>query len=71
MLLLTYNTHSSCCRRQRCMPPQTSTPASSFLVKSTTPESLSADSLQRTNILLSASSSYIDVLEEEHKLPYR
>lgn len=51
---------------------QTSTPASSFLIKSTTPESVSsADSLQSTNILLYASSDYIDITEEEHKLPYR
>lgn len=51
---------------------QTSTPASSFLIKSNTPESVSsADSLQRTEILLSASSDYIDIQEEDHKLPYR
>lgn len=51
---------------------QTSTPASSFLIKSNTPESVSsADSLQRTEILLSASADYIDILEEDHKLPYR
>lgn len=51
---------------------QTSTPASSFLVKSSTPESISsADSLDRTNILLSASADYIDLQEEDLKLPYR
>lgn len=51
---------------------QTSTPASSFLIKSNTPESVSsADSLQSTNILLYASSDYIDITEEDHKLPYR
>ncbi|TNM92689.1 hypothetical protein fugu_018091 [Takifugu bimaculatus] len=49
----------------------TSTPASSFLIKSNTPESVSsADSLQRTEILLYASSDYIDIQEEDHKLPY-
>lgn len=52
--------------------PQTSTPASSFLIKSNTPESISStDSLQRTEILLSASSDYIDIQDEDHKLPYR
>lgn len=50
---------------------QTSTPASSFLVRSP-PESISsADSLDRTNILLSASADYIDLQEEDLKLPYR
>ncbi|CAG11664.1 unnamed protein product, partial [Tetraodon nigroviridis] len=49
----------------------TSTPASSFLIRSNTPESTSsADSLQSTNILLYASSDYIDITEEEHRLPY-
>lgn len=41
-------------------------------MKSTTPESLSSvDSLQSTHILLYASSNYIDITEEEPKLPYR
>lgn len=41
-------------------------------MRSTPPESLSsADSLQSTHILLYASSDYIDVTEEEPKLPYR
>lgn len=40
-------------------------------MKSNTPESSSADSLQSTNILLYASTDYIDVTEDEHKLPYR
>lgn len=66
------NPRSCCPRQHHCVFSQTSTPASSFLIKSNTPESVSsADSLQSTNILLYASSDYIDVTEEDHKLPYR
>lgn len=62
----------SCHRSNVCVCSQTSTPASSFLMKSTTPESLSsAESFQSTHILLYASSDYIDITEEEPKLPYR
>lgn len=51
---------------------QTSTPASSFIVKSNTPECVSKpEKFQRTNMIRSASSDSIDASDEDHKLPYR
>uniref|UniRef100_A0A3Q3VQG3 Anillin n=1 Tax=Mola mola TaxID=94237 RepID=A0A3Q3VQG3_MOLML len=49
----------------------TSTPASSFIVKSSTPECVSKSSqLQRTDLEHSASSDSIEASDEDHKLPY-
>lgn len=51
---------------------QTSTPASSFIVKSNTPECVSKpEKFQRTDITQSASSDSTDASDEDHKLPYR
>ncbi|XP_070703150.1 anillin [Pempheris klunzingeri] len=46
----------------------TSTPASSFIVKSNTPDKPSK--FQRTNMIRTASSDSIEASEEDHKLPY-
>ncbi|MEQ2185874.1 hypothetical protein GOODEAATRI_022658, partial [Goodea atripinnis] len=53
--------------------PQTSTPASSFLVKSNSPENRSSPSkFQQANVARTASSSdSVDISDEDHKLPYR
>ncbi|XP_038580935.1 anillin isoform X2 [Micropterus salmoides] len=49
----------------------TSTPASSFIVKSSTPGSASKPSkFQRTNMVRTASSDSIEASDEDHKLPY-
>ncbi|KAK3511983.1 hypothetical protein QTP70_027648 [Hemibagrus guttatus] len=49
----------------------TSTPASSFIEKTGTPEGVSRPTkFQRTRMLRADSSDSIDALEEEHKLPY-
>ncbi|KAM9493652.1 anillin isoform 2-T2 [Clarias gariepinus] len=49
----------------------TSTPSSSFIEKQGTPEVVSRPTkYQRTRMLRAGSSDSIDVLEEEHKLPY-
>ncbi|MEQ2211728.1 hypothetical protein XENOCAPTIV_013904 [Xenoophorus captivus] len=52
---------------------QTSTPASSFLVKSNSPENRSSPSkFQQANVARTASSSdSVDISDEDHKLPYR
>ncbi|XP_035536822.1 anillin isoform X2 [Morone saxatilis] len=49
----------------------TSTPASSFIVKSNTPDSVSRPSkFQRTNMIRTASSDSVEASDEDHKLPY-
>ncbi|XP_044027448.1 anillin isoform X2 [Siniperca chuatsi] len=49
----------------------TSTPASSFIVKSNTPDNVSKPSkFQRTNMVRTASSDSIEASDENHKLPY-
>ncbi|XP_029134042.2 anillin isoform X1 [Labrus bergylta] len=49
----------------------TSTPASSFIVKNNTPESVFKRSkFQRTNMIRTASSDSIEAIDEDHKLPY-
>ncbi|XP_059206348.1 anillin isoform X2 [Centropristis striata] len=49
----------------------TSTPASSFIVKSNTPDNVSRPSkFQRTNMIRTASSDSVETLDEDHKLPY-
>ncbi len=51
---------------------QTSTPASSFMIKSNTPDSVPKTSkFQRTNMIRTASSDSVEASDEEHKLPYR
>ncbi|XP_070777931.1 anillin [Enoplosus armatus] len=47
----------------------TSTPASSFIVKSNTPDS-KPGKFQRANMIRTASSDSIDASDEDHKLPY-
>ncbi|KAM4549831.1 anillin isoform 2-T2 [Fundulus diaphanus] len=49
----------------------TSTPASSFLVKSNTPENISIpDKPQRANVAQTSSSDSVDFSDDNHKLPY-
>ncbi|XP_042362665.1 anillin isoform X2 [Plectropomus leopardus] len=49
----------------------TSTPASSFIVKSNTPDDVSRPrNFQRTNMTRTASSDSIEALDGDHKLPY-
>lgn len=48
----------------------TSTPASSFLVKSSTPENMCSPSRSQRTDMAQAVTSDVDVLDEDHKLPY-
>ncbi|KAM9340302.1 anillin [Symphorus nematophorus] len=49
----------------------TSTPASSFIVKSNTPGAISKSSkFQRANMIRTASSDSVEASDEDHKLPY-
>lgn len=49
----------------------TSTPASSFIVKSNTPDNVSKPSkFQRTDMIQASSSDSFEALDDDHKLPY-
>nr|XP_046273942.1 anillin isoform X2 [Scatophagus argus] len=48
----------------------TSTPATSFIIKSNTPDSTKPSKFQRTNMIRTASSDSIEASDEDHKLPY-
>lgn len=50
---------------------QTSTPATSFIVRSNTPEVVPQTNQFQMTSLDSVSSDSIDVFDQDHKLPYR
>lgn len=50
---------------------QTSTPASSFIVKSNTPDVSKPGKFQRTDVIQTGSPDSLEASDEDHKLPYR